>query len=135
MLLEVKMHNSTIFGSAYKSIIAFLIVIMLAVGSFAACDQIELPIYSLNTTEFDPVVVHGEQISTDGLVLQSSLPIGQLTVPVTPEMIIESDSTEGAGVKKFVIEYSGQQFTVEFEVKYKVEFVVNEKVVTTSELL
>ena len=123
------MHNSTIFGSAYKSIIALLIVVVLAVGAFSACDQ--LPIYSLNTTQFNSVVVHGEEINTDGLVLQSSLPIGQLTVPVTPEMIIESDSTEGAGVKKFVIEYSGQQFTVEFEVKYKVEFVVDDKVVST----
>ena len=125
------MHNSTFFSSAYKSIIAFLVVILLAVGSFSACDEIELPIYSIDTTEFNSQVVHGEEVDLTGLVLISKLPIGDLTVQVTPEMIVESDSTEGAGVKTFVVSYSGQQFTVEFEVKYKVDFVVNEKVVST----
>ena len=78
-------------------------------------------VFELDTSEFNSVVVFGEDLSLAGLKLRDK---DGGVVEVEYDMVGHIDTTT-VGDKTFEVHFNEQTFTVEYSVKYKVVFVVN----------
>ena len=104
-----------------------LLLIVGVVFGLASCrgdddDEPAAKVYSLDSSAFNSTAVFGENLSLVGLKLVEA---GGETVDVTSDMVSGID-TKTAGAKKFTISYNDQNFEVDYTVKFKVTYIVND---------
>lgn len=104
------------------SSVCLIVIVTMALG-LVGCKKKkgdDIKSYTLDTTGFASVAVYGEELSLDGLKLTAA--DGE-TVAVSKDMVSHID-TATAGSKSFTVSYNGQNFTVNYTVKYRVTYVI-----------
>ena len=91
--------------------------------------------YSIDTKNFEMTIEYNGDLNLNDLTIYNKLLNRE--VLVEDFMVVSCDSTDTIGEKVLVIKYKDQEFTVKFNVKYKVDFMVdgesvNQQFVTTS---
>lgn len=76
---------------------------------------------------FNPLVAYGEAIDCTNLTLHykqilNNKVIWDTTIPVSSQMFVSGGDTSTVGEKELVIAYETYQFTIDYEVKYRVEY-------------
>ena len=99
---------------------------------FSGCGKI---VYKIDDSNFECVVAYNSEISFDGLNIIVQDGDKQTPVAVTPDMIVSCDDTTTVGNKKITIKYKEETLTVNFVVKYKVDFVVDSQIYETQYVL
>ncbi len=99
---------------------------------FSGCGKIT---YKIDDSNFDNIVAYNSEISFDGLNIIVQDGDKNTPVAVAPDMIVSCDDTTTVGDKKLIIKYSEETLTVNFVVKYKVDFVVDSQVYETKYVL
>ena len=86
--------------------------------------------YRLDAKDFDSVVAYQSEVDYKNLYLtKTSIQGKQKRIPVTEEMFTTAIDTDSVGEKQAVITYESQTYTLDYTVKYKVEFAVGDEVV------
>lgn len=101
-----------------------LLLILCAVFGLSSCNKNKDDgdvTYKVDTTDFNPVVVAGENLALNGLKLVGS---NGKVVMVGNSMVSGIDTTT-AGQKSFTVTYEGHKYFVRYEVKYRVVFNVD----------
>lgn len=87
--------------------------------------------YDLDTKEFDSVVAYQSQVDYQNLYLTKTDIQGDRTrIPVTEEMFTTAIDTSSVGEKEAVILYDSVAYTLDYTVKYKVEFTAGDEVIS-----
>ena len=104
--------------------ISLLLILSMAIG-FSSCNKKKKgdddAVFVLDTSEFNSVVVYGEELNLAGLKLRDS---NGGVVDVESDMVGHID-TSTAGTHTFEVHFNGQTFTVEYTVKYQIIFIVD----------
>ena len=87
--------------------------------------------YTVEAEQLTAVVEWGEDITLEDIKIVDNRLFGWVETTLTEDMIVSIDDTATAGQKKIVFEHNNKQFTVVFDVKYKVEFVSYGNVIDT----
>ena len=92
--------------------------------------------YYINTSSFNTTVAYQEDVDVSTLIIEKYVD-GELSnkVPVDKTMIKNCDSTASVGEKSLTIKYNDQEFLINFIVKYKIEFLLDETVIDTQYVL
>ena len=86
---------------------------------------------TINTKEFTAEVELNQDIDYGDIVIHSSSFFGSEEIVVTKDMIVSMDDTSSVGEKKMIIRYKNEEYTVTFYVKYRVEFIVDNEVISS----
>ena len=104
--------------------VSLLLILSMVIG-FSSCKGKkkgdEDAVFVLDTSEFNSVVIFGEELNLSGLKLRDS---NGGVVDVEYDMVGHID-TSTAGAHTFEVHFNNQTFTVEYTVKYQIVFVVN----------
>ena len=87
--------------------------------------------YTIDADKFDSDVEWGESVSLEGIEIIDNRTLGFLSMPLTKDKVVSIDDTEEAGRKKIVFIHNNREFTVYFDVKYKVEFLSYGEIIDT----
>ena len=115
-----------------KKLLVTLMAICLtfAVASLSACFGPGIT-YTLDSSSFNATVAYQSQIDISGLTLKGS---DGSTVKLTSDMVSGLD-TNSVGAKTLTVSYDGETYTVNYTVKYLVEFKVDGSTVSTQYVL
>ena len=80
--------------------------------------------YTIDVDKFDSDIEWGESVSLEGIEIIDNRTLGFLSMPLTRDKVVSIDDTDEAGRKKIVFIHNNREFTVYFDVKYKVEFFI-----------
>ena len=119
-----------------KKILLFALPSVAVVGiiTFLLCGLL-INDYSVDDSQFvEEIVVDGELDLSQIVITRKNL-FGTEEIQVTEDMIVEMDEISTAGEKKMKIKVDDQIYTIIFYVKYQVEFVVNDEVISTQLVL
>ena len=114
-----------------KTIFWMFLVAINIVGFMAVSNVSKNGVYTVDTEEFTSVIEWGEDISINDIKIIDNRVFGLAETTLTEDMIVSIEDTNTAGQKKIVFEHNNKQFTIVFDVKYKIEFVAYGKVVDT----
>lgn len=114
-----------------KIVLWMLLIAMNVVGFMAVSNVSKNGSYTVDTQEFNSVIEWGEDVSIDDVKIIDNRVFGLVKTTLTEDMIVSIEDTDTAGQKKIVFEHNKKQFTVIFDVKYKIEFVAYGKVIDT----
>ena len=106
------------------TLIGLLIAAVVLVG-VAAANEIVDGRYSVDSKEFATVVEYGSELSLEGLKLVDNRTLGIHKLSVDESMIVRVDDTTTAGRKEMVISHGGKEYVIHFDVKYRVDFVLD----------
>ena len=87
--------------------------------------------YTVEAEQLETVIEWGEDITLDDIKVIDNRLFGLVETTLTEDMIVSIDDTTTAGQKKIVFEHNNKQFTVVFNVKYKVEFLSYGNIIDT----
>ncbi len=108
-------------------------ITMVFAGTLTAC-FVERP--TLDLSEFDSVIAYQSEVTLEDLYMIKQKADGtQQRVPITEDMFEVAVDTSSVGEKQAVIAYGGATFTLDYTVKYKVEFAVESEVIDTQFVL
>ena len=83
--------------------------------------------YTLISDDFKLILEYGEEIDFSSLsIVKNAGQEDQEDILVTPDMIVSYGDTQTVGQKQLEIVYQDQTFTIDYWVKYKVDFYVDE---------
>ncbi len=101
-------------------------------GCLAGCTPVE---YYVDYTTFNNVVAYNSDINFDNWHFMQK--DGKILTPVdvTEDMIVSCDSTDSVGDKQLVIMYNETEITINFVVKYQIDYYVFDEVYETSYVL
>ena len=108
-----------------------LLIALNIVGFMAVSNVSKNGAYTVDTQEFTSVVEWGEDVSIGDIKIIDNRIFGLSKTTLTEDMIVSIEDTDTAGKKKIVFEHNNKQFTVVFDVKYKIELVADGKVIDT----
>lgn len=114
-----------------KATLIGLLVACAILGAFVLCAVLLRGEYTIDTDKFDADVEWGESVSLEGIEIIDNRTLGFLSMPLTRDKIVSIDDTEEAGRKKIVFVHNNREFTVYFDVKYKVEFLSYGEIIDT----
>ena len=114
-----------------KVVLWMLLIAMNIVGFMAVSNVSKNGSYTVDTEEFTSVVEWGDDISISDIKIIDNRVFGMVETKLTEDMIVSIEDTDTAGQKKIVFEHNNKQFTVVFDVKYKIELVSYGKVIDT----
>ena len=120
-----------VFKEKLKSTLVGILIACIIIVGFAVAKVAVEGRYAVEATEFDAVLVLGEDLSLDGLELVDNLTLGLFSFPVDESMVLRSDPIDTTGSKELVIARGGKEYVVHFDVKCKVEFVLGDTVIDT----
>ena len=109
-----------------KKFISFCLISLCFAFSmiFTGC---EINTYTLEHNDFETTIAYGSDIDFSGLTITKNAgKDSESSIPVTPDMILSYGDTDSVGKKQAVIQYENQQFTLDFWVKYKLDFWVDD---------
>ena len=92
------------------------------VGLMALSNTVQKGPYTVDTEEFTTVVEFGDQLEFGSIKIIDNRLFGLTETQLTEDMIVSVEDTSTAGQKKVVFEHNNKQFTVIFDIKYRVEF-------------
>ena len=128
--LRKKLETGGILG------ILFVLIIIGGILIFAYNNQ--KPKITINHDNFHPEIGYdapilelNEKIDFSSIIITEKINGKTEQIKVTEEMIVSCDDTTTPGKKHLVIKHKHKEITIEFYVKYKVEFVVDGNVVST----
>ena len=81
--------------------------------------------YSVDSDEFVAVIEYGNEVSLEGLKIVDNRTLGLYRFDVEDDMVVEIEETTTAGQRRMVISHAGKEYVVHFEVKYRVDFVLD----------
>ena len=87
--------------------------------------------YTIDVDKFDSDIEWGESVSLEGIEIIDNRTLGFLSMPLTRDKVVSIDDTDEAGRKKIVFIHNNREFTVYFDVKYKVEFLSYGEIIDT----
>ena len=114
-----------------KATLVGLLIALLIVGAFSLCFTVVRGTYTVDTKGFDSVLEWNDDVSIDGITVIDNRTLGLVKTPVTEDMIVSIDDTDTAGQKKIVFTHLNREFTVYFDVRYKVEFLSYGEIIDT----
>lgn len=109
--------------------VSFILLDIIGLAALANC--IINGKYTVDTEQFETVIEWGDEVSLDEIKIIDNRVFGLVETTLTKDMIVSIDDTETAGKKKVVFEHNNKQFTVVFDVKYRVEFLSYGEVIDT----
>ena len=89
----------------------------------------------LVTDDFDPIVEYKGTVDITKLKFLVKMGTQAHVVTVTKDMVISMDSTNTVGSKTLLLLYQGQDYTVNFEVRYKGQFFGENEMLSTQYVL
>ncbi|MBQ2891741.1 MAG: hypothetical protein IJE45_02480, partial [Bacilli bacterium] len=78
-----------------------------------------------------PLVEYNQEVDYSDIVINIVKNNKKTKINVTKEMVVSCDSTSSVGQKHLVIKYDDETYTIDFVVKYKVQFIVDGTVVSS----
>ena len=108
-----------------------LFIALDVVGLMALNNSIAHGQYTVDTEAAQTVIVSGDSFEFGNIKIVDNRVFGLVETTLTEDMIVSIEDTSEAGQKKVVFEHNNKQFTVIFEVKYKVEFLSYGEVIDT----
>ena len=114
-----------------KIVLWMVLIAMNIVGFMAVSNVSKNGSYTVDTEEFTSIIEWGDDISISDIKIIDNRVFGLSETTLTEDMIVSIEDTATAGQKKIVFEHNNKQFTVIFDVKYKIEFVSYGKVLDT----
>ena len=90
---------------------------------------------TIDIENFDSVVEYNSQVDYSSIIIVEDKVGKTERIPVEESMITRMDTTSSVGNKSMTIEYNKEKFTVTYTVKYKVEFIVDNEVVSKQMVL
>ena len=131
-MASVKGESMTIAEKKIIKIFLWILLIAVNIVGFMAVSNVSKNgSYTVDTEEFASVIEWGEDISISDIKIIDNRVFGMLETTLTEDMIVSIEDTDTAGQKKIVFEHNNKQFTVIFDVKYKIEFVSYGNVIDT----
>ncbi len=122
-----------------KTILSCLFGFLLFTATlFTGCSK---TLYYIDYNNFDNVVVYNSEITLNNWSVTKQEGSTKTPITITQDMIISCDPTDSVGDKTMVIEVEGNKVTVNFVVKYKVEYTTlgdiynTQYVLTTDEIV
>ena len=85
--------------------------------------------YTINTDKFQMVIGVDEKVSLEGIEIKNKLT--NSIVDTSELKVIKCDSTSTIGKKVLIVKHKKTQHDIYFDVKYKIEFKVDNKVINT----
>jgi hypothetical protein len=104
---------------------ATLIGILIAcsiLGIFSLSMCLVNGVYSIDLGDFDESLEYGQLVDLEGIEIVDNRFLGLVRKPLTRDMIVSMGLTDKSGEKQIVINHNGKELTIDFHVKYKVEF-------------
>ena len=108
-----------------------LAVLLCFLGSFLFKDAT----YEIDTSKFESTVAYQEEVDLSGLRIVQKRAGLETFINVDESMVTECDPTSSVGDKSMTVTYNEQVFTVNFTVKYRVEFLSDADVISTQYVL
>ena len=120
---------------AWKEILkATLIGLLIAcaiLGAFVGSMTLLRGEFTVDVNKFDAEIEWGEEVNLEGINIIDNRTLGLVTTPLTKDMIVSIEEAEHAGRKKIVFMHNNKEFTVYFDVKFRVEFMSNGELIDT----
>jgi hypothetical protein len=85
--------------------------------------------YSLHSESFEKIIGKGEEVDISTLSIARSANNETELIPVTEDMIVYMDSSDSIGYKKVIVKYLEEEYTLHFEVRYRVDIAINGEIV------
>ena len=108
-----------------RDVLLFVLVSCAMLVGFGFINEAVSGRYAVDTEEFVAVVKYGDELSLKGIKLVDNRTLGFYRFEVDDEMIVKVDDTTTAGKREVIISHGGKEYVVHFEVKYRVDFVVD----------
>ena len=108
-----------------------LAVLLCFLGSFLFKDAT----YEIDTSKFESTVAYQEEVDLSGLRIVQKRAGLETFINVDESMVTECDPTSSVGDKSMTVTYNELVFTVNFTVKYRVEFLSDADVISTQYVL
>ena len=109
-----------------RLVLAFVILLL------TGCDLIFNSVdYKVDTTNFQSVVAYQEEVDLTGLKIVETINGTATGIPVDKSMVTACDPTSSLGAKTLTLTYKEKTFTVNFTVKYRVNFTSGSEVLYT----
>ena len=110
------------------------------IGGNSSGTEVVIGKIDVDLTEFDSVITYDSKIPYETIKIVTTTNLGgngtsQIKVPCTEEMIVSGGETNTVGTHELVISYGEEQLTVEYTVKYLIEFTAFGEVVGTQHVL
>lgn len=114
-------------------IFAPILAIVVAAISVVIVVLKEDPAYEIDATNFDSVVAYYDDVDLSKIkIIEKEKEKVVKEIPVDSSMVKSIDPTTSVGDNKsLVIEYAKNEFNLTFSVKYKVQFIVDDNVIST----
>ena len=106
------------------TLIGVLIALLILTGAVIAYIAVE-GTHTVDTDNFVSVIECGKSVSLEEIEIVDNRTLGMHRIKLEESMIVRMDDTTTAGRKEMVISYGGKEYTVHFEVKYRVDFVAD----------
>ena len=85
--------------------------------------------YSLYSESFEKIIGKGETVDISALAIERTANNETELIPVTEDMIVYMDSSDSVGYKKVVVKYLEEEYTLHFEVRYRVDIAIDGEIV------
>lgn len=114
-----------------------IIAVAIAAVSVVVVVFKEDPTYEIDATNFNTIVAYEDDVDLSGIkIIEKKKEEVTKEIPVDDTMVKSVDSTSSVGNNKsLVISYAGNDFSLAFSVKYKIEFIVDDKAINTQFVL
>ncbi len=100
---------------------------------FSGC---EINTYTLEQNTFETTIAYGSDIDFSSLTITKNAgKDSENIITVTPDMVVSYGDTNSVGQKQAVIEFEGQTLTLDYWVKYKVDFWVEDSLYNSQYVL
>lgn len=109
-----------------KKFLSFCLISLCCAFSmiFSGC---EINTYTLEQNAFETTIAYGSNIDFSSLTITKNAgKENESSISVTSDMIVSYGETDSVGKKQAVIEFEDQTLTIDYWVKYKVEFFVED---------
>lgn len=85
--------------------------------------------YSLYSENFEKIIGKGETVDISALAIERTANNETELIPVTEDMIVYMDSSDSIGYKKVIVKYLEEEYTLHFEVRYRVDIAIDGEIV------
>lgn len=116
-----------------KLLSVFLMSIFILVASvFIGCDSTR---YFFNYEKNNTIVAYNSELTLDNWFVTKKEGTKEEEIFITSDMVISVDDTTSVGNKKLVVKIDEKEIEIDFVVKYKVDFVVDNEIFDTQFVL
>ena len=85
--------------------------------------------YALYSENFEKIIGKGETVDISALAIERTANNETELIPVTEDMIVYMDTSDSVGYKKVIVKYLEEEYTLHFEVRYRVDIAIDGEIV------